>query len=269
MTHVFDEAIAVEAVDCAAFRARTHPAYNNMVGPFGGITAATVVHALQQHPEVLGAPLTLTLNYAAPIAEGEWLLSTTLVRTNRTNQHWLFTIDQNETTVATGTAVFGVRRDTWSDIEATAPEAGTPDEHSVVPFPDFIAWAANYEMRFVTGALDPQAGATDDSTSTLWVRDLPERPIDYPALASMTDVFFPRAFLRLGGLLPAGTISLTTYFHATEDELAAHGSYPVLATARSARFAHGHFDQYGQIWGVDGALLATTHQLVYYKSPQS
>ena len=265
MTHVFDEATAVTRVDDAdghVVRATTHAAYNNMVGPFGGITAATVVRSLAEHPEALGDPLALTINYAAPIADGTWDLDLVLIRTNRTNQHWTFTIAQNDAVVATGTAVFGIRRDTWADTEPVAPELPDVETVPAVDFPDFIAWARNYEKRFVVGGLD---AASDDSTSTLWLRDEPERPLDYPALTSMTDAFFPRVFLRHGTYMPAGTISLTTYFHATRGELAAQGTRPVRATARGARFGGGHFDQYGQIWGADDVLLATTHQLVYFK----
>ncbi|MFT3898745.1 MAG: thioesterase family protein [Gordonia sp. (in: high G+C Gram-positive bacteria)] len=264
MTHVFDEAIAVTALDDGSgFRATTHPAYDNMVGPFGGITAATVVGALRSHPDALGEPLALTINYAAPVANGTWDLRTTIVKTNRTNQHWTFTIEQEGQTVSTGSAVFGVNRDTWSDTEAVRPSAPPPESVPAVDFPDFVAWARNYDKRFVVGGLDAKS---DDSTSTLWLRDLPQRPLDYPALTAMADAFFPRVFLRHGTFMPAGTISLTTYFHATPDELAAQGSKPVLATARGARFAGGHFDQYGQLWG-DDVLLATTTQLVYFKNP--
>ncbi|MFT3716469.1 MAG: thioesterase family protein [Gordonia sp. (in: high G+C Gram-positive bacteria)] len=265
MAHVFDDAVAVKPGENGVFHAHTHDAYNNMVGPYGGITAATVVHALQQHPDALGDPLALTLNYAAPVANGAWDLHTEIVRTNRTNQHWTFRIVQNDATVSTGSAVFGPHRDTWSDTEAVRPEAPAPMEVEDKDFPDFIAWDKNYEMRFVTGWLDGSV-KTDDSTSTVWLRDRPERPLDYPALASMADAFFPRAFLRHGTYLPAGTISLTTYFHASPDELAAHGTGHLLGTARAARFAGGHFDQDAQLWGGD-VLLATTHQLVYFKDP--
>lgn len=105
--------------------------------------------------------------------------------------------------------------------------------------------------------------------STLWLRDKPARPLDYPALASITDAFFPRVFLRRGTYLPAGTISLTTYFHASPTELAEQGDDYLLGQARGARFGHGHFDQYAQVWGRNGALLATTHQIVYYKDPKA
>lgn len=269
MSHVFDHAIAVTVDDDGVVHATTHPAYSNMVGPFGGITAATVVHALAQHPEVLGEPLALTLNYVAPIADGDWELHTQIVRTNRTNQHWLFRIEQSGATVSTGTAVFGIHRPTWASTEATPPTAPPADDVAPLDFPEFIAWARNYDKRFVVGGLDD--GKSDDSTSTLWIRDLPERPLDYPALASLADSFYPRIFLRHGTYTAAGTITLTTYFHATPDELAAHGSGHLLATARAARFGNGHFDQDGEIWsgaGADAVLLATTHQLVYFKDPQ-
>ena len=267
MTHVFDEAIALEPVTSAAghvVRATTHPAYANMVGPFGGITAATVVNGIQQHPDVLGEPLSLTINYVAPIAYGEWDLELDPVRTNRTNQHWVFTIAQEGKPVATGTAVFAVVRDTWADIEATPPEAAPAAEVEPSDFVDFIEWAKQYDKRFVVGGLSEEG--SEDSTSTLWLRDEPARPLDFPSLTSMTDSFFPRIFLRHGVYMPAGTISLTVYFHATSDELSAHGTDHVMATARGVRFGHGHFDQYGQVWSGD-TLLATTHQLVYYKDP--
>ncbi|GAA4396245.1 thioesterase family protein [Tsukamurella soli] len=264
--HVFDEAIAVTPLPDATFTARTHPAYNNMVGPFGGVIAGSVINALQQHPDALGAPLAFTVNYVAPVAAGEWLLRPQIVRTNRTNQHWLFTVEQGGGIVSSGSAVFGVRRDTWGDTEATPPAAGEPADHEPVWFPEVIAWDKNYEKRFVTGRWDAQS---DDSTSTLWVRDNPPRPLDFPALASIADVFYPRVFLRRGGYVPAGTISLTTYFHATEAELAAQGDDYVLATAHSARFVGGHFDQHGQIFGRAGALLATTAQIVYFKDAAS
>ncbi|MFT3660580.1 MAG: thioesterase family protein [Gordonia sp. (in: high G+C Gram-positive bacteria)] len=270
MTHVFDEAIAVRRGDDGVFRATTHPAYSNMVGPFGGITAATVVHALTRHPEVLGAPLALTLNYAAPIADGDWELHAEPVRTNRTNQHWVFRIEQNGTTVSTGTAVFGIHRATWGDTEVSPPVVPPADEVAAVDFPEFIAWARNYDKRFVVGGLTGEK--SDDSTSTLWIRDHPERPLDYPALTSITDNFYPRVFLRHGTYMPAGTVSLTTYFHATPEDLAAHGTAHLLAVARAARFAGGHYDQDGRVWSMpdDGepVLLASTHQLVYFKDPQ-
>ncbi|EUA59340.1 thioesterase-like superfamily protein [Mycobacterium intracellulare 1956] len=72
-------------------------------------------------------------------------------------------------------------------------------------------------------------------------------------------------FLRHGGFLPSGTISLTAYFHADQQQLEAVGDDFVLATAHANRFANGYFDQSAQVWTRAGGLLATTHQIVYFK----
>jgi hypothetical protein len=40
-THALDRAIALEVVDDDVVRGSTRPEWTNMVGPFGGVTAAT------------------------------------------------------------------------------------------------------------------------------------------------------------------------------------------------------------------------------------
>jgi len=65
--------------------------------------------------------------------------------------------------------------------------------------------------------------------------------------------------------VPAGTVSITTYFHADAGLLAAHGTGYLLARARAQRFFNGYFDQSAQLWTESGNLLATSNQIVYYK----
>ena len=66
-----------------------------MIGPFGGITAAAMVRAIESHPDRIGEPLALTVNFAAPIADGDFDISLRAARTNRTNQHWIVELSQN------------------------------------------------------------------------------------------------------------------------------------------------------------------------------
>lgn len=264
--HPFDAAIALTPTADGRVQSRTRPEYANMVGPFGGVTAAALVQAVQQHPDRLGDPLSLTVNYAAPIADGDFDITVRAVRTNRTNQHWLLELAQDGVVTTTATAVFGIHRDTWSDTELDMPPAPPPDAVPAHSFPDFITWARNYEMRFVEGAVpDQDAGEHPNSTTTLWVRDAPARPLDFPALTALCDVFYPRVFLRRGRYMAAGTVSLTVYFHAGAEEIAAQGEDHILGTARTHRFSRGYFDQAAQMWGRDGTLLASTHQWVYFK----
>ena len=91
------------------------------------------------------------------------------------------------------------------------------------------------------------------------------RPLDFASLAALCDVFFPRVWLRRARIVPAGTVSFTVYFHADSAQLAAQGSAHVLGQADAQALRNGFFDQTAQIWDTQGQLLATSHQIVYYK----
>ncbi|MGA8514592.1 MAG: thioesterase family protein, partial [Burkholderiaceae bacterium] len=99
----------------------------------------------------------------------------------------------------------------------------------------------------------------------LWARDAQARPLDFVSLAAIADVFFPRVFLRRATRVPIGTVSMTVYFHAGQAELDAIGTGYLLGQARAQRFFNGFFDHGAQLWSEAGTLLATTHQVVYYK----
>ena len=58
---------------------------------------------------------------------------------------------------------------------------------------------------------------------------------------------------------------MTVYFHADAAQLAATGAGHLFAQARGQGFGGGYFDHTGQLWNAAGELLATTHQVMYYK----
>ncbi|OBA62279.1 acyl-CoA thioesterase [Mycobacterium sp. 1100029.7] len=267
-THPFDAAIVLDALDRNTFRGRTHPEWDSMVGPFGGITVATLLRAVQMHPDSIGAPVALTVNFAAPIAQGDFDISVRAARTNRTNQHWIVELSQDGDVKTTATAVFGIRRDTWADTEARPPSVSPPERIGRDGAQqDFVRWSRFYDLRFADGPFPGEdAQPSPAATTTVWMRDTAGRAIDYPALAALCDVFCPRAFLRCGGPIPAGTISLTTYFHADQPALDAVGEDFVLGVAHANRFFGGYFDQSAQLWTRDGVLLASSYQIVYFKA---
>ncbi|MGP1684999.1 MAG: acyl-CoA thioesterase domain-containing protein, partial [Giesbergeria sp.] len=61
--HPFDDALQLRANAPGQYLGQAPAPYWNMVGPFGGITAATLLRAVLQHPDLLGEPLSLTVNY--------------------------------------------------------------------------------------------------------------------------------------------------------------------------------------------------------------
>lgn len=58
--HIFDTAIALAPNHEGHYTGHTHPAYGNMVGPFGGVIGAALLNGIMQHPQRLGDPLSLT-----------------------------------------------------------------------------------------------------------------------------------------------------------------------------------------------------------------
>lgn len=279
--HPFDEAIALTPIAAAdaesdrgstrSWGGRTHPAYANMVGPYGGIMAAQALNAALQHPELLGEPISLTVNFAAALADGPFRAEARPARTNRSTQHWLVSLLQTdevgaESTKITATVVTAKRRTTWSSSEGAKP--GVPPPASVARAAPVrpTAWFERYELRFCAG--EPPRdwdGAEADSETQLWVRDEPARPLDFCSLAALADAFYPRVWRKRALLTPAGTVSMTVYFHVGAAELAAVGTGYLLGQARGQRFFNGFFDQHAALWSEAGDLLATTHQIVYFK----
>ena len=121
--HLFDDATRVTAGD-SRWQGQTSDDYWAFVGPFGGATAATILRALIDHPQRSGDPLSLTVNFCAPIAEGAFDLDVRLVKANRSTQHWCVELTQGGGEVATlATAVFAERRPSWSHLSHRVPRA--------------------------------------------------------------------------------------------------------------------------------------------------
>lgn len=269
--HALDAMLALQSSAPGVYDGHTHAGYWNMVGPYGGATAALMLQAILQHPDCLGDPVALTVNFAGPVAEGAFRIEATPVRTNRSTQHWTVQLlqadaDGTQQVTTTATVVTALRRDTFSIEDGRPPHMPDPATCERFDIAGGMDWLAHYDMRVVSGAIPK---VWDDSAhepiSQLWVRDNPPRALDFPALAALCDVFFPRVWLRRARRVPAGTVSMTVYFHADRAQLAAQGDKHVLGQADAQAFRNGFFDQSAQVWDSEGQLLATSHQTVYYK----
>ncbi len=275
--HSFDQAIALRREGAGRFSGQTSPAYWNMVGPFGGVSAAVALHAVLLHLERLGEPVALTVNYASGMAQGPYEVVAHAARTNRSTQHWMVEVLQSNAqgareTVLTATAITALRRDTWGASDVPMPVLPLPRD---VPLQTSLPpqdWFNRYEMRFAAGAMPAVADGTvrqddprTDSLTQVWMRDAPPRKLDFCSLAAFADLFYPRLFLRRARRVPVGTVSMTVYFHAMGAELADCGEGYLLGQARGQVYHQGFFDQKVQLWSASGRLLATSLQIVYYK----
>ncbi|MDM0011136.1 thioesterase family protein [Variovorax sp. J22P168] len=272
--HPLDRALALAHSDLRVgqFTGATSPDYWNMVGPFGGTTAAVMLQAVLRHPDLLGEPVALTVNYAAAVLEGEFELVAVPIRTNRSTQHWTVQMSQAGPdgklhVTTTGTVFTAVRRETWGTSDLPMPEVPRPEAVERLSIgPARAAWLQQYEMRPILGLLPAEWNGSGDASETrMWVRDAEPRPLDFAALAALSDAFFPRVWLRRATPVPIGTVSITTYFHVDSALLAEIGHGFLLGRATGQQFRNGYFDQAAQLWSEAGVLLATSNQIVYFK----
>ena len=239
-----------------------------MVGPFGGTTAAVVLQSVLQHPELLGAPVALTVNYAAAHSRPARSRSRPLpVRTNRSTQHWTVQMSQADAegsrrSTTTGTAFTALRRETWgaSDLpmpEVPRPSDGRAPEHR--PGERGLARPATRCGRSAA-AIPAELGRQRRPQRDPHVAARRRRRgrSTSPALAAMSDMFYPRVWLRRATPVPVGTVSITTYFHADAAQLAEVGAGYLLGRAHGQQFRNGYFDQAAQLWSEAGR--AAGHQ---------
>jgi acyl-CoA thioesterase len=271
--HPFDTALHLQRhpSEPHQFSGHTSPAYWNMIGPFGGMTAATALAAVMKHPDLLGEPLSLTVNYAGALTTGPFEVLAVPVRTNRSTQHWTVSILQNNPqgeseVTTTATIVTAARRETWGASDAPMPQVPQALEAQRMPQQGGVEWLKRYDMRPVSGLIPAEwDGSNGGSETQLWMRDEPPRALDFCSLAALSDIFFPRVWLRRATRVPAGTVSMTTYFHVGQAELDVTGTSFLLGQARAHEFRNGFFDQTGHLWNEAGQLLVSTHQIVYFK----
>lgn len=268
--HPFDRATQTTLID-GRLRGTASEDYWAFVGPFGGATGATLLRAMQDHPDRAGDPLTVTVNFCAPLTKGEFEVQVRLMRATRSTQHWMAELTQGDNgVVAFATAVFATRRESWSHQQTTMPEAPAPGTIAPLVSAGIANWAQQYQFRFVEGTPDYNGETRRENPasafSKMWLSDATPRTVDFPSLLSMSDTFFARIFHVLGVIVPIGTVSLTTAFHADAADLAAEDTTTVLGVADANIFHKSFSDQTGQLWSPDGRLLATTTQTCYFKA---
>ncbi len=266
MTHPLDQAISLEPLGAGRFAGRTTPDYWNMVGPYGGITAAVCQRAILDDPRHIGEPIALTVNYCAAIREGPFTIEVAFPRSGRTTQHASLQILQGDgegspQVVVQAMAVMGVRRPLWSSVHVPRHDAPPPAMLERRRPRSGIRWLERFDSRYVRPITTPPA----PGESVLnWVRDDPPRPLDYPGLASLADSFFPAIYALVGKRIPIATVSMNVYYHAGAATIAAVGDDYLLGASRSQVFESGFFDCESQLWHGE-RLIATTQQIVWYR----
>lgn len=271
MSFVLDRGLETTTGPGGGHALRPDPAYWNWIGPFGGWTAAVLMKCMLQDARTanpLMQPVSQTVDYMTGLKDDPLRIVTACDRAGRTTQFWSASLrpEGAESAAVRSTAVFGERRRTRGFVEQRMPAAPPPETLPPFRFPaDRVAWPQTYDMRIVHGNITV---VNETMRSLTWIRDADRRPLDFISLAAIADSCFPRIYYRIEGPAPYSTISMTTYFHADAQDLAAVGDGHVLVDAFGKRAGSGFSDQHADIWSADGQLLAVSQQMAWYDLPE-
>jgi acyl-CoA thioesterase len=251
----------------------TADAYWNFAGPFGGYVAALCMKAVVTDVRVLGPPVAQTVNYCGALAKGPFEITTRIPRGGKATQHWSIELIQDGQVAATATIVCANRRETFAHQAVAMPSVPPVDAVPRMKSDGRLPWLSSYRFHFIEGGprFTPagEGEPLGPSKTVMYLADHPARPLDVVALSSLADCFILRLLQMRGAsvpMIPMSTVSMTTYFHAGPEELAAQGDAPLLGVADGKRFSANFHDQHMDLWGRDGGLLATGIQTVWYKA---
>lgn len=268
--HPLDHATTLVSAGPDVLSGVTSDAYWNFAGPFGGYTAALLMRAVMDDARRLGPPVAQTVNYCAPIVKGPFEITVTLQRSGKATQHWSLELRQGGSVAATASIICANRRETFAHAVAAMPSVPPPEAVPAMAAPSRLPWLASYDFRFIEGGPrfgEPAMAAGDlgGSRTMLWLKDRPDRALDYVSLAALCDCFILRLIQMRGTMVPMSTVSMTSYFHALPDDLARQGTAHLLGVADAKNFAANFHDQSMDLWGADGRLIASGVQTVWYK----
>lgn len=237
---------------------RDHESANGM---FGGWTAALCLAAVRRSAEPVRQPSALTVNFVSVVPPGEdVVLAVERLGATRSLEHWradLRTVIDG-TLRASALAVLSSRRDSDGHVQPSMPSVPDPEQ-----LEEFHAPGTQGLQTLLRPIL--MEYGTGDTTSMAWVRELSGRPVDHLTLAYLADQFPPRSFFWGGGPRPSATLTMSVYFHATPEELAAVGDDYICNEAVGSRGESSTSGQHARQWSRTGTLLATSEQLAWYR----
>ncbi len=236
--------------------------YESANGMFGGWTTAVALRAICDDADGDATPSAITINFVNKIEPGsDVVIQTRRVGEGRSVSYWQSELTVDNLPMAVASVVLTKRRETDGHIEITMPEGPEPSTLELLQLAPGPCGQQMSDRPIVGYPLHNQ----DSTYSAGWVREMSGRTIDHLQLAFLADHRAPRSFFWSHGPRPSATLSLSVYFHATEDELASVGDDEVLSEAFGTRGVQSTSEEHLRLWSRHGALLATSVQIGWYR----
>jgi acyl-CoA thioesterase len=254
------DAIEVKPLEAGRWLAHADPDHQSITGMYGGWTTAVALAGVLESSTFDALPVALTINFIGSIEPGTDVeIQTSRIGGSRSLEHWSATVHSDDSVHASALVVLASRRDSEPHLQPTMPDVADPStlERFKAPGPQ----GEQAEMYPV----DQWVYGSGDTNSAHWLRDANGRMMDHLLIAYLADQYAPRSFFWGTGIRPSATITMSVYFHATDDELKAVGTDFILNEAIGTRGEQSTSGQQARLWSRTGDLLATTEQLAWYR----
>lgn len=259
----FDESIQLQPLGPNAWRGHADHRRVATSGMYGGWTATLLLNAVLKDAVDAGSVSALTIHFLHAITPGSALtVRTRIVNSSRSLSVWHAEVDVDGVPgpAATATAVIARRRDSFTFIDVAMPEVPHPDSLPKTHPPGTFG-----ERSLVRPVIGLTPFNQPDTRSVAWVREISGRALDYLQLAYLSDNYPPKTWSMRAEPSPYSTITMSIYFHGTEEEVGKLGDDYVLIEAVGTRAQSSTCGAQGKIWSRDGLLLVTTEQMGWFR----
>jgi acyl-CoA thioesterase len=260
----FTRDTAITRIDDGVYTATIDEGWFVVRGPNGGYVAAILVRAFADavgDPE--RAPRSFTVHYASPAEVGPAVVRTRIERAGRSLTSVSARLEQDERVVAIAVAAFSVTRPGPEFCDLEMPEIPSPDSIERPVIPDLApAIAHRWDTRWAIGEPPWLDGPlAREAVAGGWIRLEEPQSLDAPAVAAITDAWFPPVFSRTRDVFFVPTIDLTVHFRTSLPLAGAAPEDYLLGMFRTRAASEGFLEEDGEVWSKDGVLVAQSRQL--------
>jgi acyl-CoA thioesterase len=257
-----DASLALTPTPQGGFTGLADPGFEANTGMFGGWTAALLASAVRSSPGATGSISAITVNYINRVAPGSALrLTVQVLGGGKSLSHWRCDLHTGTEAdlAATATVVLARRKPGDGRTESVMPTA--PDPQTIATFHPPGPFGTRMDVRSISGG----AMFNQPARSLGWERTMEARPLDAISLILLSDLGWPRAWALGDSPRPSSTFTLSTYIHATDEEIALLGHAFVLSDMTAKRAASATIGSRKDMWSQAGTLLATSEQLCWFR----
>lgn len=267
MRFALDIETTLDRVDDGLYSRPLTDVFWNMDSAFGGWAIALALEAVSLEAEASGTLASINAIFVSAIRGDTVFVRVERLRQSKRTGFYRAELRQD---APDGPLLFSTdivisdRPETDLAYQPAMPEVKSPDETERLAFPPGMGprWFGHFDQRIVIGA---PFTVQERPHSAVWIRDGDGRPLDGKGLAAISDVPMPRAFFLADTPRFSSTVSYSYFQFATEEELATIGNDHILVESDSNRIRRGMSDQHARIWSQDGALLALTSQMAFFR----